>query len=81
MNTEMTPEYIAAAEALETFKTAMLAAIPTQEPIPLDICLAAFDALAFTFDQWQHIEAMASKQIDQLRAELFFLNVNVAATA
>jgi hypothetical protein len=78
---EMSPEYHEAAQALETFKEAMLVAIPTQEPIPLNICLAAWDSLSFSFGEWQKIEAAASGQIDQLRAELFFMNTNVAGTA
>lgn len=81
MTTEMSPEYIAAAQALETFKEAMQAALPTRSPIPLDICLAAFDALGFAFEEWQKIEAAASGQIDQLRAELFFMNTNIAGRA
>jgi hypothetical protein len=78
---EMPPEYLQAEAAIEAFKAALLEAIPTNAPIDLDICLAAFNALEFVLEEWQQIEKMASSQIDQLRSELFFTTTNTTGTA
>lgn len=66
-NNEMPQEYFDHAVSIETFKQALIDATATRDPIPFEVCLAAFDSLAFCFETWQQIATAADGCIDRLR--------------